>query len=95
MFTKDFAKEVFQGKKRLLKRRDVLEVEVTRFDELSVKNLYDKFLELDGMSLYFPTSYPKGRQCEREYMFNIANTLHENVVTEIIKHAHIQRYGVD
>ena len=95
MFTKDFAKEVFEGKKRLMKRRDVIEVEVTRFDELSVKNLYDKFIELDGMSLYFPTKYPKGRQCCRDYMFNIANTLHEKVVTEIIKHAHVQRYGVD
>ena len=41
MFTKDFAKRVFRGEKRLLKNRDVKLVEVTKFDELSVKNLYD------------------------------------------------------
>ena len=48
-----------------------------------------------GMSQYFPDSYPKGRQCDRDYMFNVANTLHQDIVSEIIKHAHSQRYSVD
>ena len=81
MFTKDFAKLVLMGKKKLLKRADVNFVEVARFDELSVKNLYDKLIKLEGMPDYFPDKYPKGRCSEREYMFNIANTLHEAVVT--------------
>ena len=79
-FTKDFAKLVFRGEKALLKNRDVKLVEVTRYDELSVKNLYKKFMELDGVSDYFPDKYPKGRVCDREFMFNVVNTLHEEVV---------------
>ena len=77
MFTKDFAKALLQGQKKLIKRREAKFIKVTKYDELSVKNLYDDFMSLDGMKDYFPDKYPKGRQCEREYMFNVANTLYE------------------
>ena len=87
MFTRDFAKEVFQGKKKLLKLSEVKLIQVTKYDELSVKNLYDKFLTLEGMAEYFPSKYPKGRICDREYMFNVANTLHQDVLKELIEHA--------
>ena len=74
MFTKDFAKEVFSGQKRLLKMREVKFVNVTKYDELSVKNLYDKFLSLEGMKFYFPDKYPKGSQCDKAYFYNVWNT---------------------
>ena len=61
MFTKDFAKEIFTGKKKLLKLSDVKFIQVTRYDELSVKGLYDKFMNLEGMPDYFPAKYPIGR----------------------------------
>ena len=57
-----------------------MNIEVPKFDELSVKNLYDELLALDNMDLYFPDKYPKGRQCDREYIFNVANTLHPGIV---------------
>ena len=61
IFTKDLAKEIFAGNKKLLKMRDVKFINVVKYDELSVKNLYSKLLSLDGMGLYFPSRYPKGR----------------------------------
>ena len=79
MFTKDFAKAVFSGQKRLLKMREVKFINVTKYDELSVKSLYDNYLSLEGMKFYFPDKYPKGRCCDRDYMFNVANTLYEDV----------------
>ena len=87
MFTREFAKEVLRGDKKLLKRTEVKWVEVMKYDELSVKSLYAKFLEMPMMKDYFPNKYPKGRTCERDYMFNVANTLHEEVVTELVDHA--------
>ena len=84
MFTKDFAKEVFAGRKRLLRMNEVKFVNVTRYEELSVKNLYDKFLSLEGMKFYFPDKYAKGRACARDYLFNIANTLYEQITQELI-----------
>ena len=47
------------------------------------------------MTEYFPSSYPKGRQCDREYMFNIGNTLHSKIVSEIIQHALKQRHAAE
>ena len=61
MFTKDFAKLVFAGDKALLKLREVKFISVTKCDELSVKALYEDFISLEGMILYFPNKYPKGR----------------------------------
>ena len=49
MFTKDYAKMIFEGKKKLLKLKDVKFVQVIKYDELSVKKLYDEFLTLEGM----------------------------------------------
>ena len=80
MFTKDYAKDIFSEKKCLMKKKDVLYIEVPKYDELSVKNMYPKLLKLVGMSEYFPDTYPKGRQCDRDYLFNVANTLHEGVI---------------
>ena len=61
MLTKEFVKGMMAGNKKLMKRADVRFITVTKYDELSVKNLYDKFIVLDGMAQYFPNGYPKGR----------------------------------
>ena len=86
-FTKDFAKLVFQGRKRLLKNCDKRSICVPKYDELSVKNLYNNFMKLEGVADYFPDKYPKGRVCDREYMFDVVNTLHPNTVKEILDYA--------
>ena len=95
MFTKDFAKEIFEGKKKLLKNCDVKIVRITKYDELSVKNLYPKFLSLHEFVNYMPNKYAKGRQCDRDYMFNVANTLHSDVVKELVEHALKVKHAVN
>ena len=80
MFTKDYAKEIFSEEKQLIKKKNVYFIDVPKFDELSVKNLYDELLALDNMKKYFPSTYPKGRQCDRDYLFNVANTIQPGVM---------------
>ena len=87
MINKGWLKDILAGKKKLLKLRQVKLISVPKFDEVSVKNLYEKLLDLEGMSAYFPDKFAKGRSCDREYMFNIANSLHEDVVGTILIHA--------
>ena len=41
MFTKDYAKEIFSEQKFLIKKKNVMFIDVIKYDELSVKNLYD------------------------------------------------------
>ena len=49
MFTKDYAKEIFSERKELMKKKEVLYIEVPKYDELSVKSMYKKLLALPGM----------------------------------------------
>ena len=95
MFTREFAKEVLKGEKKLMKLREVQFVQVVKYDELSVKTLYQKLIALPYMAEYFPNKYPKGRQCDRDYMFNIANTLHEETISALTEHALKQRHAVE
>jgi hypothetical protein len=95
MCTKDTLKAIFAGKKSVFKLNEIRYISVSKYDELSVKNLYDDLLALDGMKMYFPDKYPKGRQCDRAYLFNIANTLHPQVMSEVVQHAQQQRHSVE
>ena len=92
MFTKDYAKEIFSEKKLLIRKKHMMYIDVPKYDELFVKNLYKKLLALENMEKYFPDKYPKGRQCDRDYLFNVANTLHPGFVQELINHALKQRH---
>ena len=44
-----------------MKLKEVNLVSVPKFDEISVKNLYSQLIVLDGMKVYFPNKYNKGR----------------------------------
>ena len=47
------------------------------------------------MSDYFPSKFPKGSQCDKEYMYNIWNTLYPEDVAEVINYANSLRYSID
>lgn len=64
------------------------------FDEIGVKSLYEKVVSGPGMGKYFPDKYPKGRQCDKTYMYNIWNTVHPDEVQAVIEHANGQRYSL-
>ena len=76
MVNKNFFKDVLADKKDLLKLDQVKLCSVAAFDEIGVKALYDKVISRPGMSKYFPDKYPKGKACNREYMYNVWNTIH-------------------
>ena len=95
MCTKDVLRDIFAGKKNVLKLNQVNFIHVDKYDELSVKNLYERLIKLPEMAALFPDKYPKGRQCDREYMFNIANTLHPEVMKELVQYAHRLRHDIN
>ncbi len=63
-------------------------VNVPKFDELSVKNIFPLIRQDAEVMKYFPDDYPKGREPDRSYTFNVLNTLRNQYVQDIIKHAH-------
>ena len=88
---KDFLKDVLAGKKQLLKKAQVQHVEVTRYDELSVKQLWPQFKKDAEMAQFFPDKYSMGKGPPREYFFNVLNTLHPDYLSQIMVHANKQR----
>ena len=60
MVTKDFLKDVLQGKKKLLKMSEVNFINPPLFDEISVKRLYDDVSKLPLIKDYFPDQLQKG-----------------------------------
>ena len=50
---------------------------------------------MPGMASLFPDKYPKGRQCCRQYMYNVWNSIHPDEVKAVIDFANSQRYAVD
>jgi hypothetical protein len=94
MCTKDFIKDIFAGKKSLMKLSAVKMVSVKKYDEISVKALYSKLVGLPNMAKYFPDKYCKGRQCDRDYLFNIAQSIHPDVMKELIDYAHKHRHDI-
>ena len=50
MVTKDFLKDVLQGRKKLYRMSEVRFCNPPLYDEIGVKALYDKVVKLEGMS---------------------------------------------
>ena len=95
MVTKDFIKDIFAGKKSLMKLSAVKMVSVKKYNEISVKALYSKLFALPNMAKYFPDKYSKGRQCDRDYLFNIAQSVHPDVIKELLDYAHKHRHDIE
>ena len=62
-------------------------VNVPKFDELCVKNIFPLIRQDAEVMKYFPDEYPKGREPDRTYTFNVLNTMRNQYVQGIIKHA--------
>ena len=87
MVTKDFLKDVLQGKKKLMKMKDVQFINAPLFDEISVKHLYKDVSQQPLIKDFFPDEFPKGCQCDRAYFYNVWNTEYPEQVKETIEHA--------
>jgi hypothetical protein len=58
MFNKDFLKAVLADEKKLLKMSELKSVNVPKYDELSVKNIFPLIRKSPEVMAYFPDSYP-------------------------------------
>ena len=94
MITKDFLKLVLQDKKKLLTMQELRVINVPCYDELSVKNLYPRLVLKPEVMLHFPDNYPTGRQCDRQYLFNVWNTLFPSEVATCLEHANQLRFSI-
>ena len=87
MLNRDFMKQLLAEEKRLLELRAVQQVNMPRYDELSVKKFWP-LMQKDAIFMeYLPDPTPDGRLPEREYFWNVLNTLQTAYVQRLIEHA--------
>ena len=94
MLNKDFMKQLLTEAKRLLDLHAVRHVNMPRYDELSVKRFWPLMQTDAAFMLYMPDPTPDGRLPEREYFWNVLNTLQTEYVQRLIEHANAQRMTV-
>ena len=74
--TAGFLKKLWVHEKALLENKYTYPIKPPDFDELAVCRIYDQVVAQPNMAQYFPDSFPKGRQCDRTYMWTVWNTIH-------------------
>ncbi len=94
MLNRDFVRQLLAEAKKLLELRAVRHVNMPRYDELSVKKFWPLMQEDAAFMQYMPDPTPDGRLPEREYFWNVLNTLQTEYVQRLIGHANAQRNTV-
>ena len=87
MINKDFLKEILAEEKELIPIADVRFINVPMFDELSVKRLWPEMQLSPDFMKFFPDKLPKGRLPDRDYFFNVMNTVNHPYTSQLIRHA--------
>ena len=87
MLNRDFMKQLLAEDKKLLELRAVRHVNVPRYDELSVKKFWPLMQKDAAFMQYMPDPAADGRLPEREYFWNVLNTLQTAYVQRLIEHA--------
>ena len=95
MLNRDFIRDLFANKKKLLTLSEVKPVSIPRFDECSVKSVWPIVQKDPELMLYFPTRMPNGKNPERQYLFAVLNTLRPDYVRNLVAYANHQRYTAD
>ena len=84
---KDFLKQVFTDEKLLLKKKNVDYIDVPKYDELSVKNLWPSLAKDKKFVVFFPDNWAESKGPSRKYFFDILNTVHPEYLQQIVSHA--------
>ena len=64
------------------------------YDEIGVKALYEWVIKEPHMADYFPDKFPKGRQCDKSYMYNIWNTIQPEQVEAVLAQSNQVRHSL-
>ena len=84
MLNKDFIKLVLVEKKQLLSLSEVKHVHIPKYEELSVKKLWPLMWPVENFMVYMPDPTPDGRLPDRQYFWNVLNTVNSGYVSQLV-----------
>jgi hypothetical protein len=83
-----FVRAILQNKKRALKSIEIKKINVPRYEEISVKNLYNDAMSDPDLAQYRPDpKMSSGKLPEREFFFGIMATIRADYLNKIIHDA--------
>jgi hypothetical protein len=85
MINRDYLREVMADQKRFLKMSEVRWVNVPQFEELSVQAIYPIIAKDAEVKIYFPEKLAKNKLPDRDYMYNVVNTLRPEYVKNLVE----------
>ena len=89
----NFIRAILQNKKQALKQTVISHIVVPKYEELSVKNLYEDALSDPEVGGYLPElTMNSNRLPERDFFFGILGTIKPDYLKQIINDAHKNRY---
>jgi hypothetical protein len=88
-----FIRAILSGAKKVIKQIEVKRISVPKYEELSVKNLYDDAMNDHDLSQYLPDRDQLSNKLpERDFFFGILGTIKQDYLNQIIDHAEKSRY---
>ena len=90
-----FLKDVFANRKKVLKKKQVDYISVPHFQELSVKRLWPDLKADVEFNVFFNDDFPEEKVPNRDFFFNILNTIYPDYLKNIMAHASKERYAID
>lgn len=88
---KDFLKKVLTNEKKLLHISQVKFINVPHYNELSVKTFWPRMQQDAEFMKYMPDPTPDGRLPDRNYFWNVLNTIHPDYMKNVLAYANDQR----
>jgi hypothetical protein len=83
---------VFSGAKELIPQSQIRAVCVPKYDELSVHGLIRDVMTNKDLGKFFPDQRTPSDLPDREFFFNVINTVEPDYLAALIKHAQNQRF---
>ena len=84
---KEFIRDVLTDKKKLLLMNSVKMIKVPKFPELNVRDILEDLSDDENVMMHLPFSNNHKKPIDRDYFFNIVNTLLPEYIKNLISHS--------
>jgi hypothetical protein len=82
-----FIKQVLSGKKHLINKKDIIQLDVPKGTEFTVNRVYEKFKE-DAKVLSHLPDLKKGRKLpDRNWLMTVVSSLKPHLIKTLVNHA--------
>ena len=87
LINKDYLRGLLREDKNAFKLSEIKPVNVPHYHEINVAAILDKYKSDLHFKSYLPDITAKGKQQDRTFLFTVFNTLHPDIMQEIIKNS--------